>query len=332
MKTPPADLDVKELARVLRAEYGCDSGELTFVPKGEDAYIYMTEAGHEPRLFLRVLEHNRAGGLEEALRSAAGLREKCGLHEILSAIQSHGNTFTCRCGEYLVTVFPFIQGTTAFESGFSKSRIEQAGRFLGRLHNSAPGASLPRERFENPFAQPILRTLSQAESKPKTEIADLVLQHREDLIRTLERMERFKEDLSQLNLHMVPTHGDPNFDNLLWDAEENLFVTDWGELAAGPAERDLFAFTGKNFRDFLIDYASERSTIKLHVELFLFYFYRWSLQEIANYSIRLLSDRTPPEEAAHAWRQLNRYLPLRHDEIARELERVARDLADLMLV
>jgi len=46
MKTPPADLGAKELARVLRAEYGFDSGKLTFVPKGEDAYIYVTEAGY----------------------------------------------------------------------------------------------------------------------------------------------------------------------------------------------------------------------------------------------------------------------------------------------
>lgn len=287
MKTPPADLDVKELARVLRAEYGINSGELTFVPKGEDAYIYVTEAGREPRLFLRALEHNRAGGLEEALRSAAGLREKRGLHEILAAIPACGNTFTCRCGDYLLAVFPFVQGTTAFESGFSKSRIGRAARFLGRLHNSAPGASLPRERFENPFAQLILRTLSQAESSP-TAVAALLLQQREDLIEMLDRMECSNEDLARLDLRMVPTHGDPNLDNLLWDAEENLFVTDWGELAAGPAERDLFAFTGKNFRDFLIDYVSGRGAIKLHVELFLFYFYRWSLQEIADYSARLL--------------------------------------------
>lgn len=263
MKTPPADLDVKELAQVLRAEYGIDSGELTFVPKGEDAYIYMTEAGRELRLFVRAQKRNRAGRLEEALRSAAGLREERGLHEILTTIPACGNTFTCRCGDYLVAVFPFVQGTTAFESGFSKSRIEQAGRFLGRLHDCTPGASLPRERFENPFAQPILRSLSQAESKQKTEIADLVLQQREDLIEMLDRMERSKEDLARLDLRMVPTHGDPNLDNLLWDAEENLFITDWGELASGPAERDLFAFTGEHFRNFLIDYMYGRDAIKL---------------------------------------------------------------------
>ena len=331
MKTPPADLDVKELSRVLRAEYGFDGGELTFVPKGEDAYIYLTEAGTKPRLFVRAQERNRAGRLEEALRSAAGLREKCGLHEILSAIPAHGNTFTCRCGEYLVTVFPFIPGTTAFESGFSKSRIGQAARFLGRLHNCARRSSLTRARFENPFAQPILRALSRAESE-QTAVAALLLQQRQDLIETLARMKRIKDDLSRLDLRMIPTHGDPNLDNLLWDLEENLFVTDWGELAAGPAERDLFAFTGEHFRDFLIDYVSGRDAITLHVGLFSFYFYRWSLQEIVDYSTRLLSARTPPEEAAHAWRELRKYLPLRHEEIARKVERIARDLDDLMLV
>jgi len=332
MKTPPADLDAKELARVLRAEYGFDSGELTFVPKGEDAYIYVTEAGYGPQFFVRAQDRKRAKPLEEALRSAAQLRETCGLHEILAAIPACGSAFTCRCGEYLIAVFPFVQGTTAFESGFSKPRIEQAARFIGRLHNCTPGVSLIRERFENPFTQPILRALSQAESRPKTEIAVLLLQQREDLIRTLNRMERFNEELSQLDIHRVPTHGDPNLDNLLWDAEERLFVTDWGELAAGPAERDLFAFTGAHFRDFLADYVSERSTIKLHIELFSFYFYRWSLQEIADYSARLLLARTPPEEATHAWRELRKYLPLRHDKIAREVERIARDLDDLMLV
>src|SRR6185437_1237360 len=232
MKTPPADLGAKELARVLRAEYGFDSGKLTFVPKGEDAYIYVTEAGYGPQFFVRAQDRKRARPLEEALRSAAQLRETCGLHEILAALPARGDAFTCRCGEYLIAVFPFIQGTTTFESGFSKPRIEQAARFIGRLHNCTPGVSLIRERFDNPFTQPILRALSQAESRPKTEIAVLLLQQREDLIRTLNRMERFSEELPQLHIHRVPTHGDPNLDNLLWDAEERLFVTDWGDKEA----------------------------------------------------------------------------------------------------
>ncbi|MGH7866509.1 MAG: phosphotransferase family protein, partial [Candidatus Dormibacteraceae bacterium] len=120
----------------------------------------------------------------------------------------------------------------------------------------------------------------------------------------------------------VWTHGDPNLDNWLVDPHGNLHLVDWGELALAPPERDLFAFTGHRFPAFWECYQNARGRLLLRLDAFAFYFYRWTLQEIADYGTRLLFRTGAPSDAAHAWAQLQHYLPVRHESIAKELGRL----------
>ncbi len=95
----------------------------------------------------------------------------------------------------------------------------------------------------------------------------------------------------------VVTHGDPNWANVLVDPEGKLFLTDWGELALGPRERDMTSFHGEHFEAFVPVYLEQSGPIRLHRLLFAFYLYRWAVQEIADYTVRILRPETTIEEA-----------------------------------
>ncbi|MFQ5987162.1 MAG: hypothetical protein ACE5KQ_07370 [Thermoplasmata archaeon] len=85
----------------------------------------------------------------------------------------------------------------------------------------------------------------------------------------------------------------------------------------GPPERDLFAFSGPDFEQSLTHYLRHWGNVRLSSRLLEFYHYRWALQEIADYTTRILFRQMGPHEDAHAWRELQDYLPTRHDHIAR---------------
>ncbi len=129
-------------------------------------------------------------------------------------------------------------------------------------------------------------------------------------------MDEMADRARQLTGDWVLTHGDPNLDNFLKDKAGRLHLTDWGEVALGPPERDLFMFTGESFEIFLRPYVRVRTDVALHPEIFAFYFYRWTMQEIADYTARILFGDMGPVEDEHAWAELQPYLPIQHDSIA----------------
>ena len=141
-----------------------------------------------------------------------------------------------------------------------------------------------------------------------------------------------------LEIEWVLTHGDPNPDNFLKDQQGKLYLTDWGELAIAPPERDLVAFTeigiGRGldtgihveFECLLRHYLGIRPTAKLHPEIFAFYAYRWAMQEIASCVTDLLSRRLELAEADRLLFILQAYLPIRHAEMSQAL----RELQDIL--
>ncbi len=209
--------------------------------------------------------------------------------------------------------------------------MTQAATLLARVHQLPLNLpSLCQERFDNPFKAPILRALdtahtpSIARTSLQWEVCRLLVAEQADIVATLKRMDQLQPQAQRLVTDWVLTHGDPNRDNFLKDPHGRLHLTDWGELAIGPAERDLMHWTGDTFEVFLGHYARLRPHLTLHREVFEFYFYRWCMQEIADYATRILFRQLGPTEDEHAWAELQDYLPIQHRGIAQGLQEVQR--------
>jgi hypothetical protein len=255
------------------------------------------------------------------------LHHVCGLSEALAPYATRQGTFSVPFNGYTVAVFPFIDGTTVYERGITAVDITQAAQIMADLHGSAKGYDLPlvqRETFNHPFEPAIRRALAaaheQVSHRPHPPVCDLLLAEEADLLATLALMREFLATTQRLDLTWVPTHSDPNWANFLVDGEGTLHLTDWGEVAWGPLERDLNFFTGPTLEPFLRQYTAPTGPISLHETLFAFYSYRWALQEIADYTTRLLFTNTDLRENAHAWTELSPYLPIPHAAIRESLD------------
>ena len=205
--------------------------------------------------------------------------------------------------------------------------MAEAAMLLARVHHlplvPSITSNLPREQFENPFKAPIARALDVAHrsSTPQTSLQQavyrLLVGEQADIEATLVKMDGLQRQAQTLVGKRVLTHGDCHGDNLLKDEHGRLHLIDWGGLAAGPVERDLMFWTGDTFAYFLNQYARRQPNLSLHPKVFEFYFYRWCLQEVADYVTRLLFQQHNPIEDEHAWSELQDYLPIRHASIAR---------------
>jgi spectinomycin phosphotransferase len=238
-----------------------------------------------------------------------------------------------------VAVFPFVDGTTASDCSFSDPDWRRLAAMMAALHASEmPGSAcpLPRETFANPFAATIRHALQRAASTDawpsarQRQTAALLRAHRADLEETMARFARLGEQARRLAPSLVPTHGDPNLSNVLLDATGALWLIDWGGLGLGPRERDLFAFTGDRFASFLEAYLARTGPVQLHLDLFAFYSTRWVLQEIADYTSRLLLTPGDAEAQAHAWQELQPYLPVPYAALAADHDAVQRALAPIV--
>ena len=77
-------------------------------------------------------------------------------------------------------------------------------------------------------------------------------------------------------------------------------------------------------------YTREYGPLALHEPVVTFYAYRWVVQEIADYTTRILFHNTDPAEDEHDWAELQPYLPVRHDDIAATVRRTMA-IVDLVL-
>lgn len=340
MKTEAHDIDKQQLAQVINAAYGLKVSTLTFLPLGEEAYAFAGYTPEGPRYFVRAQHMLRATALEETYAIIYALHTQAGLTQVVAPYPRVQGTFTIRFGSYIVAVFPFIEGHTLHDQQPSNEDVVQAATLLAAIHNSNSATSFTvrkRETFDNPFEPAIVHALKavdelQAVNDYQQCVLDLLAAEYDDIQAALQHMRQLQIQAQLLEFDWVLTHGDPNLANLLKDCQGVIHLTDWGEISWGPPERDLSAFTGRGEQSeiFLRQYAQARGSIRLHLDLFAFYFYRWTMQEIADYTTRILFQEMGATEDEHAWAELQDYLPIRHTGIATALQELQSTLDSVL--
>ena len=329
MKTEACDIDKSQLRRLVAARYGLNLQSIAFLPRGEDAYSYVAEDDKGTRYFVRAQSQGRGAPEDSVYAFVHSLHNTGRLSAAVAAHRSLEGSFTLRYGQYVVAVFPFIQGETLYARGASEDDLAAVARIVAALHESATGTGcvpLTKETFDNPFKDPILAALRVIDSPDQPcdavqwELRKLLVAERADILKALHEYEDLGRIARASTSEWVITHGDPNLDNFLRDGEGQLHLTDWGEVALGPPERDLFAFTGADFPAFLGPYTRARTRARPNIDILAFYIFRWCVQEIADYTMRIMVQDVRPEEREHAWVELRPYLPIQREHIARGID------------
>ncbi|MBW3623342.1 MAG: aminoglycoside phosphotransferase family protein [Armatimonadetes bacterium] len=337
MKTDTPAIDKGMLAQCLREEYGQEVRALRFLPKGEEAYSYLAE-GEGRSWFVKAYPPKLPVDLEAALGATDRLKREFGLAEVLPPHRTREGRATFRFGAFTVAVFDLIEGSAAYEEPLHPDEEIRLARFFAKLHSIDRGAfpGLPVKDFSLWFRDRLLSVLEFArthEGGPKPHRWELVRRLREGydgILRELETADRLGASCRASADAPALTHGDPTSGNVMKDTAGHLWVIDWGGLAWGAREQDLAPYTGEGFRRFLAAYAEESPDLRLSMDRFAFYLHEWNLQEIADYSYRLLHDDPDEEEIAYSFSELNQYLPVREGSVQAMLQRIEADMKQVL--
>ena len=343
MKTDTSGIDTGALAREIRARYAIPIESLTFVPKGEDAFSFVGTGENGNEVFVRAQPDAESGKLDLAYRFVDALRSGCDLPEIVAPQPTLHRELAFQSGAFVISVFPRIAGTSAYERAIDERHLAHIARVIARMHDCrCVVMDAPRiVTFTNPFEAEIREAFILAKTLPddatglQLQTAELVSRETQDVLDGMRRMHDTVAPVAAKDMAFVPTHGDPNLANIMIDGDDGIHIIDWGDVGLGPRERDLFFFVGDDFERFLRRYLSHTGPINLHLPLFTWYDYLWVFQEIADYACPILRGTLQDEEEQHAWEELQPYLPIRHDAIARNavaVKQVIRQLASEGLV
>lgn len=322
MKIDSSNIDKQALCRLLKVQYGLHAAALTFVPQGEESYGYTLETT-QSRYFVKVYEH--PSELDVRYEAANRLHTQCGLEFVVHPYVTQRGEFHAKLGKYVVAVFDFVDGTVSDQSGFSDEEWKQAGTLTASLHRSmqCPALpSLPVEQFEIWFEDWLLRVLGVTEetksldSECEREARRLLACEKDGILLALQKLKRLAERARTTTFKQALTHGDLRPENFIKDSEGGLHIIDWSKIAIAPPERDLINFVGERFELFLAAYVSSYDkTLRLYPEMFEFYSYFLILWGIADYGSWVLLDDADVIEKEHAWRELQRHLPIDHEQV-----------------
>ncbi|MCJ8006543.1 phosphotransferase [Lederbergia wuyishanensis] len=334
MKVDNSSIHKPSLLEFINKSYNIGEGlKIDFIPKGEEGYCYSLETKSREKYFVKVIKTER--NLTKALTAIHNFHLVKNKTYLLSPIQSKSGDVVVCFGLYQISVFPYINGISIYEGQLTLDDTIQIATMMADFHliDKSEIFSLPSEQFDNPFEKNILKILSNLKEKDNSvstyrqQARKLFENEKADILSTLHRMTIMQEKLTSLSLIYSFTHGDPNYANIMRESEGQLYLIDFGEVAYGPIERDIVAFIGNEFfQPFLLEYVKHNQNAKFHIDVFEFYLYRWALQEISDYGSQLFFGSMGEEENEHAWAELQPYLPLPHEEIAKSLNNIKKEL------
>lgn len=314
--------DKTELKKRLNAAYALDLQTLTFLPEGEDSYGYIATAETGERYFAKA----SSSVPEASLHIATHLREQGGIAEVVAPLKTQAGALSIAWHDFRVALFPFIAGKSRWDlwkigEDFTDAALAKCGELLAKIHNCpAPIAPVmaTRTTYQLPLRHELFAVLNAAENgtpcqnRYQRQLLEALSLHRAAILQTLERYDNLGRSAETLQTPFVITHGDATPGNLILDTEDRLHLIDWDGACLGPPEKDLVAFTGERF-EIVLDRYLKHYPATLHADIFGFYIYEWTLNEIRDYGMKILFKNSDAQQNEYDWESLQEYLPPAQD-------------------
>ncbi len=311
--------DKTELKESLSTAYALPLQSITFFPEGEDSYGYIVLSENGEKYFAKA----STSVPNSCLQVASLLRHQCNISGIVAPLETQGGDLSVPWQDFRVSLFPFIEGKSRWDlwkvdKDFTDAELSQTGALLATIHgctDAVASNNLTVATYDLPLRQELHTVLEAPWQIPpqngyQKQLLDAIAQHRSKILQALERYDSLGRSASALQTPFVITHGDPTPGNLIIDAENRLYIIDWDGVCLGPPEKDLVSFTGERFEVVLESYLAERRNgAALHADIFGFYIYEWTLNEIRDYGTKILFKNSDTQQNAYDWESLQDYLP-----------------------
>ena len=312
--------DKTELLQNLSAAYAIPLCSITFLPEGEDSYGYITVSETGEKYFAKV----STSVPNICLQVASFLRHRCNISGVVAPLETRDGALSIPWQDFQVSLFPFIEGESRWDlwkvdKDFTDAELSQTAALLATIHRSTDVidlSCLPVAKYDLPLRNELYTALEaptkkiSSQNQCQKQLLKALTQHRSAVLETLDRYDNLGHAAVIQQTPFVVTHGDPTPGNLILDTKDQLHLIDWDGVCLGPPEKDLVSFTGERFEVVLERYLTERECdVSLHADIFGFYIYEWALNEIRDYSTKILFKNKDTQQNEYDWESLQDYLP-----------------------
>ncbi|HSS89636.1 MAG TPA: aminoglycoside phosphotransferase family protein [Streptosporangiaceae bacterium] len=264
MREQPGHLDQRDLARILREQWGLVPGRLRHLPVGFGDHHWELTGAAGGRWFVTVAE--LAGGWRGAGPAAgfADLRasmetvtvlHRAGLEFAVAPVPTTGGQALAPLGAgHAVAVFPYVDGAAGdFGDGLpGRDRLALIG-ILARLHGATPLARRTAlARSPTPASRPALEAALGELGQPWSggpysgPVRRLLARHAARLGRALARFDELVGAAAGSGPPVI-THGEPHPGNIMRSGGRLLLI-DWDTAGLALPERDLWLGAGDDAR------------------------------------------------------------------------------------
>ncbi len=295
------DLPDELIISCLQQHYGLQGVRLEFLPVGNDAsaWVYKVLADNQSAYFLKVKRHS----IVPASVLVPYFLHKSGITQVVSAVPDQNNNLWASTQNFVLIMYPFIDGKTGMDVGLSTGQWTQFGTILNRIHSTDLPPWITSNVLQESFVpnthwmmviwetqQLVLQaTFTDALEQ---QLAAYWLAHRDEIAHILSRTEELGRLLQAQQLPFVLCHADIHTANLLIDGAGQLFIVDWDGTLFAPKERDLMFVIGGRAADSPLTTA-EQAFLKGYGQTTVnwlamaYYRYEWVVQEIADFTERV---------------------------------------------
>ena len=312
--------DKTELLRDLSTAYNLPLQSITFFPEGEDSYGYIVVSKTGKKYFAKA----STSVPNSRLHVASVLRHRCNISGVVAPLETQEGALSVPWQDFRVSLFPFIEGISRWDlwkigKDFTDTALSQTGALLATIHgcsDTIASDDLTIAKYDLPLRHELYTVLEApaqnipSQNQYQKQLLEALAAHESAVLETLERYDSLGRSAAALQTPFVITHGDPTPGNLILDTENRLFLIDWDGVCLGPPEKDLVSFTGERFEVVLERYLTERQCdISLHADIFGFYIYEWTINEIRDYGTKILFKNSDAKQNEYDWESLQDYLP-----------------------
>ena len=312
--------DKTELLQHLSASYALPLCAITFLPEGEDSYGYIVVSETDEKYFAKA----STSVPDTCLRVVSLLRHRCDISGVVSPLETRDGALSIPWQDFQVSLFPFIKGKSRWDlwkvgEDFTDIELSQTGALLATIHgcrDTIASDNLRVAKYDLPLRHELHTVLETAvrkipsQNQYQKQLLEALATYRSSILETMDRYDELGRSAAASQTSFVITHGDPTPGNLILDTENRLHLIDWDGVCLGPPEKDLVSFTGERFGVVLERYLVERECeVCLHADILGFYIYEWTLNEIRDYSTKILFKNRDTQQNAYDWESLQDYLP-----------------------
>lgn len=239
-------LSEQEIIVSLKMHFGIESTSIELLSIGADIHslIYKVISSSGLSYFVK-LKHDRR--FQDSL-AILEILLNAGIQQIIQPIKTVDGVLAQKLGEFVLIVYPFIEGQDGFSRDLTNEQWNSLGKTLRKIHDLTLPISIQKsiryETYSPKWREQVRQLYKYIDDKPSTdEVGQKLLAFMKEKRAVIEQLvseaEKLSHKLQEQNTEFVLCHSDIHAGNVLISDAGALYIVDWDEPIMAPKERDL---------------------------------------------------------------------------------------------